>query len=60
MVNPLGLLGRSDPDTNFYVRSNGELVPEDKANSILKALGDEVGGADKNIKQSISQFVRGV
>lgn len=59
MVNPLGLLGRSDPDTNFYVRSNGELVPEDKANGILKVLGDEVEGADKNIKTSISHIVRG-
>ncbi|KAJ8714420.1 hypothetical protein PYW07_002645 [Mythimna separata] len=58
-VNPLGLLGRPDPDTNYYVQSNGELVPEDKANGILKALGDAVEGADKNLKQSISQFVRG-
>nr|XP_021201085.2 peroxisomal N(1)-acetyl-spermine/spermidine oxidase [Helicoverpa armigera]XP_021201087.2 peroxisomal N(1)-acetyl-spermine/spermidine oxidase [Helicoverpa armigera]XP_021201088.2 peroxisomal N(1)-acetyl-spermine/spermidine oxidase [Helicoverpa armigera] len=58
IANPLGLIGRSDPDTNFYLRSNGALVPEDEATGILKALDDEVGSANKYSKGSIAECVR--
>lgn len=58
IANPLGLLGRSPPETNWYLLSNGELVPEDKAGEILKALDNELETADKRAHKSISQHVR--
>lgn len=58
IANPLGLLGRSPQETNLYLLSNGELIPEDKASGILAALDNELKVADKRKKMSISQHVR--
>ncbi|XP_068622533.1 spermine oxidase-like [Battus philenor] len=58
LANPLGLLGRPNPDNKWYVLSNGELLPEDKSEALMEALNQEVGKADKNSKKSIKECVR--
>ncbi|XP_026727657.1 peroxisomal N(1)-acetyl-spermine/spermidine oxidase-like [Trichoplusia ni] len=58
LANPLGLLGRPEPDTNWFLLSNGDQVPEENALGILKALDTEIEKADKYGKQSISECIR--
>ncbi|CAH2049553.1 unnamed protein product, partial [Iphiclides podalirius] len=59
LANPLGLLGRPDnPDNKWFVLSNGDLVEEGRAETLIDALNQEVGKAEKKNKKSISECVR--
>ncbi|XP_048484467.1 lysine-specific histone demethylase 1A-like [Plutella xylostella] len=58
LANPLDLLGRPNPDHQWFVRSNGDLVPEDQGKAIQDALSQAVEAAEKNNAKSISECVR--
>ncbi|KAG7300401.1 hypothetical protein JYU34_016007 [Plutella xylostella] len=58
LANPLDLLGRPNPDHQWFVRSNGDLVPEDQGKAIQDTLSQAVEAADKNNAKSISECVR--
>ncbi|XP_063539883.1 spermine oxidase-like [Cydia strobilella] len=58
LANPLGLLGRPEPDNKWFLLSNGDLVPNDKAEDIVVAFNEEVAKADKNSKKGIAECVR--
>lgn len=57
LANPLGLLGRPEPDNKFFVLSNGDLVPNDTGEAIANAFDEEVVKADKNTKRGIHEYV---
>ncbi|XP_030021221.2 spermine oxidase [Manduca sexta] len=58
LAEPLGLLGKPDDYENYFMISNGELVPRDVCEEIISVLENEVYEADKNTK-SISECVQG-
>ncbi|XP_041980419.1 spermine oxidase-like isoform X2 [Aricia agestis] len=58
LANPLGLLGRPDPDNKWYLLSTGQLVANELSESILQAINDEVANAEKNNTESIKDCVR--
>ncbi|XP_072938120.1 spermine oxidase-like isoform X2 [Epargyreus clarus] len=59
LANPLDLLGRpSGPDTAWYVKSNGDLVPNENIDAITKGISEEIAKADKANTRSLSDCVR--